>query len=128
MTMQIEKQLTPKLGIDPAVIAASANGTGIDCSGHEEVVYSLQIAAVVSLTSWDVKIEESETVGGAYTDAAGGAFAQITDADHQFHLGVRVNIDKPFQRVAHTLVGTSVAASVSMLLAKPALLPAAAGA
>ena len=128
MSLQIEKQLTPKLGIAPAVIAATADGTGIDCSKHEEVVYVLLIAAVVSLTSWDVKIQESETVGGSYTDISGAAFAQITTADHEFHLGVRVNTAKPFQRVSHTLVGTSVAASVALLLAKPGLIPAAAGA
>ena len=131
MPRQVEKEITPKLGITPQTATATVTGTGIDCSGKEEVVYVLMVGAVSGTSpTLDVKIQESATLGGTYTDITGATIAQVTTATHQLHVGARVNTAKPFQRVLATIAGTtpSFLMSVAMLHAKPALLAAAAGA
>lgn len=131
MARQITSAINPKLGITPQAATATVTGTGIDCSGFEEAVYGLMVGAVSGTTpTLDVKIQESATVGGTYTDITGAAFAQVTTATHQLHLGTRVNTAKPFQRVLATIAGTtpSFTMSVLMLRVNPNLLPAAAGA
>ena len=131
MARQIGSAINPKLGITPQTATATVTGTGIDCSGYEEVVYALMVGAVSGTTpTLDAKIQESATVGGTYTDITGAVFAQVTTATHQLHLSVRVNTAKPFQRVLATIAGTtpSYALSVALLRANPALLAAPAGA
>ncbi len=131
MPRQITTAINPKLGITPGANTSTATGTGVDCSGYEEVVYVAMVGAVSGTTpTLDVKIQECLTSGGTYTDITGAAFAQIVDATHQFHLGVRVNPLKPFQRVLATIAGTSPSftMSVAMLRVNPPLVPAAAGA
>lgn len=132
MALQVEKAITPKLGITPQTATATVTGTGIDCSGHQEVVYALMVGAVSGTTpTLDVAIQESATVGGTYTALSPAvAFAQVTTATHQLHVGAPVNIAKPFQRVVATIAGTtpSFLMSVALLKVNPELLPAAAGA
>lgn len=131
MARQIEKAINPKLGITPQAATATVTGTGIDCSGFEEVVYVLMVGAVSGTSpTLDVAIQESATVGGTYTAITGATIAQVTTATHQFHVGARVNTAKPFQRVVATIAGTtpSFTMSVAMLRVNPVLLPAAAGA
>lgn len=127
MARQIANAINPVNGVTPAALTASANGTGIDCSGYEEVVYTLHVGAVSGTSpTLDVKIQESATLGGTYSDITGAAFAQVTNANHQLHLSTRVNSAKPFQRVVTTIAGTSPSftAGVLALRCNPNLLPA----
>lgn len=124
MARNIAKALVGHLGIVPATISASADGTGIDCSGHEQVLYVAHVGAVNTFTSMDLKIQESATVGGTYTDCPGGGFTQVLAANNVEAVSVKVNPSKPFQRTSLTLVGTSFVGGVSRFKAYPTLLPA----
>ena len=131
MPRQIGTAINPKLGTTPSALTATGSGTGVDCSGYEEVVYVQMIGAVSGTTpTLDTIIEESLTSGGTYTAIAGAVFAQVTTATHQFSLSARVNPLKPFQRVTNTIAGTtpSFTMSVAVLRVNPPLVPAAAGA
>jgi len=131
MSRQVKNLINPKLGLTPQTATSTQTGTGIDCSGYDEVVYVLMVGAVSGTSpTLDVKIQESDAVGGTYADISGAAFAQVTTATHQLHLDTRVNSAKPWQRVVGTITGSSpsFALAVPMLRVNPALQPAAAGA
>ncbi len=130
MAREIKSAINPNTAQAPAAVTASANTTGLDCSGYEEVVYLLAVGAVTGTSpTLDAKVQESATQGGTYTDIAGAAFAQITNANHALHLNARVTPAKPFQRVVLTLGGTTPSFTMAMmqLRCNPPLLPAAAG-
>lgn len=127
MPRSVVNAINPNAAVVPATVSSSANATGLDCSGYEEVVYLVMVGAVTALTSYDVKVQESATLGGTYADITGAAITTITTATHTVHFGTRVNPAKPFQRIVQTLVGTSVVAAIAQLRVNPPLVPAAAG-
>lgn len=133
MSQEILKVFTPKQTLASAARTASANGTGVDTMGYNEVIALLDVGAVAGTTpTLDVKLEESDTSGGTYTAITGATFAQITTANHALSIGIKVGdgIRKRFIRAVATIGGTtpSFTCAVALLLAKPGLLPAAAGA
>lgn len=123
MPRQIANKLTGNLGLVPVVVTASADETGVNCKGYQEVLYVLHCGAVTALTSLDVKIQESATQGGTYADISGGAFSQVTAANEVNALSVRVNPAKPWQRISHTLVGTNILFGVARFLGESDLQP-----
>lgn len=133
MSQEVLKVFTPKQSLVSAARTASANGTGVDTMGYNEVVALLDVGAVSGTSpTLDVKLQESDTSGGTYTDISGAAFAQVTDANHSLTIGVKVGdgVRKRFIRAVATIGGTtpSFTCAIALLLAKPGLLPAAAGA
>lgn len=106
--------------------AATFLGAAVDCSGYGEVTYIMDTGILTGAAcATDVKITESATSGGTYTDITGAAFAQVTASnDVATYLGrVRVNPAKPFQKVSETTSGTVTTCpiSVSAILHKTTL-------
>lgn len=95
--------------------AATTTGTAVDGSGFEFIHYTLDVGTLVGAgCTVAVKITESATSGGAYTDITGAAFASVTSANHNaaYNGEARVNPAKPFQKVSITTSGTVTAAPV----------------
>jgi hypothetical protein len=57
------------------------DGTGIDVGGFDEVMVILNAGGNGASGTLDVKVQESDAVGGSYTDVAGAAFTQVTEAN-----------------------------------------------
>jgi len=92
-----------------ARVSATGSQTGIsivDYIGTLKVVLS---ASKVSGTTptLAVKLEESDTVGGTYTDVTGGGFTTLSDASGTETIHVDTRGLKSFIRVTETLGGTS---------------------
>lgn len=108
-------------------------GAAVDCSGFDKVAYVLDVGAFSGAgNTADLKITESATSGGAYTDITGAVFAQLSSANHNAtYLGeVHVNPLKPFQKVSCTSAGTITTGALSCSallhtggLRKPVLAP-----
>lgn len=88
---------------------ATGNGTGIDTIGFNSALILLDFGNGGGTTpTLDVKIQESDTLGGTYTDITGAVFAQITgsgggDKAGELYLQPR----KRFIRAVRTISGTS---------------------
>lgn len=99
----------------PAARTASANGTGVDVTKYEGTVMAVLDVGTVTGTSptLDAKLQESDTLGGTYTDIPGAAFAQVAGAAQSL---VRVDVDgrKKFIRAAVTIGGTSPSFTCAM--------------
>lgn len=88
---------------------ADANGTGVDVSALEGHAIAVLEAANVSGTTptLDVKLQESDTVGGTYTDIAGAAFTQVTTVAGIQKLALEIQATKKFVRAVVDVGGTS---------------------
>jgi hypothetical protein len=75
----------------------------------------------------DVKVQESDTSGGTYTDIAGAAFAQVTSTtDDSIYVGT-IKLEgsrKRFLRAVAVVATAACLASVTIHLARPVNLPA----
>ena len=132
MSQQTEKKITPKQSLANATRTTSANGSGIDTQGYDEVVALLDVGAVSGTTpTLDLKLQESDTSGGTYTDIPGATIPTVTTSNHALTVSYRTagGGRKRFVRAVATIGGTtpSFACAALILLSKPGLLPAAAG-
>lgn len=95
--------------IAPAAVTTTANQTGVDISTYVgEVAVILTSAAGTGTTpTLDVKLQESDAVGGTYTDISGAAFTQVTTAASVQKINVQVDGLKQFVRVVDTVSGTT---------------------
>lgn len=96
--------------------ATTTNGTAVDCSGYDQVTWLLDCGTFTGASpAADVKIQESATSGGTYTDITGAAFAQVLLAnDEATYLGAcRMSAAKPFQRAVCVSSGTITAIPIS---------------
>lgn len=93
----------------PAARTASANGTGVDLTDYEgELLVILDTAAGTGTSpTLDVKLQESDTLNGTYTDIAGKAFTQVVNAASQQKLTFDVEKAKAFVRAVATIGGTT---------------------
>lgn len=108
--MQIGENANPALSLEAKSYTATANGTAVDCSGYDEATWLINAGTFGGTSpTADLKIQESATSGGTYTDITGAAFTQITTSnDVAVYLGrCRVSPSKPFQRAVITVGGTS---------------------
>ncbi len=133
MSQQLEKKFTPKQSLVSAARTASGNGTGVDTLGAEEIVAVLDVGAVSGTTpTLDVKLQESATSGGTYTDIPGATIPQVTNSNHGLTVSYKPNVGGRlrFVRAIATIGGTtpSFTCAVVILVARPLILPAAAGA
>jgi len=91
-----------------ARITSTASATGIDISAYIGTIKVVLSATKVSGTdpTNDAKLQESDTVGGTYTDVTGGGFTQLTDSGTEtLHVDTRGL--KSFIRLTETIGGTS---------------------
>lgn len=95
--------------IAPAAVTATANQTGVDISTYvgELAVILTSAAGTGTTPTLDVKLQESDAVGGTYTDISGAAFTQVTTAASVQKINVQVDGLKQFVRVVDTVSGTS---------------------
>ena len=93
-------------GSHGVVSAYTLLGTAINVLGHTTVVYLTPVNNGSSGTV-DVKIQESDTLAGTYTDWATGAFTQVTEANDTTIQEKAYTGSKAYIRtVAKTLVST----------------------
>jgi hypothetical protein len=89
--------------------AGTTNGTGQDVSnleGHAIAILDVTAESGTSPTL-DVKLQESDTVGGTYTDIVGAAFTQVTTVSGLQKLALEIQMTKKFVRAVGTAGGTS---------------------
>lgn len=95
----------------PATRTSSANGTGIDCSEYEGSVLAMVHSAAGTGTTptLDVKLQDSDAVGGTYADIPGAVFTQIDDTAGGSIQGIQVDASgaKAFIRAVATIAGTT---------------------
>jgi hypothetical protein len=96
----------------------TVNGVGIDCSSSDYAGISVITGAVTDGTH-TISVEESDTVGGAYTAIPAarvqGTVPAITTANPntQFVFGVYLNVAKPFVRVTNVTTGATTGGFLS---------------
>jgi hypothetical protein len=93
--------------IQPSALTTTTNGSAIDLILSDGSCFaSLHVGAVTGTTpTLDVKIQESDTSGGTYSDITGATFAQQTTATH--HLWINFKRSKRFCRAVATIGGSS---------------------
>ena len=99
------------------VVAASGTGSAIDLQGYEgDMAVLLDAEAGGSGVTYAVKLTESDTSGGTYTDVTGGAFT-TTSANTASLQKITVNVSalKRFVKVSVTAAGSSPAGAVAVI-------------
>lgn len=86
----------------------TGNGTGVDISSFVGQGAFLLTSAAGTGTAplYDAKLQDSDTLGGTYTDIAGAVFTQVGGAASAQKVTVNLDAAKSFIRVAETLGGT----------------------
>jgi len=98
--------------------SADTNGTGVDVLLLEgKAIAILDITNVSGTTpTADVKLQESDTQGGTYTDIAGAAFTQVTTGASLQKIAVEIDPAKRWARAALDVGGTSPVYGVAVTL------------
>lgn len=94
----------------PAAVTATANGTAVDTFGYNSAAVALEVGAVTGTTpTLDVKLQESDTSGGTYTDISGATFTQVTASNSSQIIRVEGlgTSRKRFLRAVATIAGTT---------------------
>lgn len=96
---------------------ASYNGTAFDTIDYDGTIKVITHAGLPAGTTetLDLKIQESDTSGGTYTDISGATAAQITTTAASREINVDVSASKRFIRVVGTIAGTSPSYTVSSI-------------
>lgn len=105
--------------LPPQSLAASANGAGLDVglAAHPLSLVAVLGAITGTAPTLDIRLQESDTAGGTYTDVPGGAFRQIVAADAGTMVFAYVKKStKRFVRAAAVVAGTTPAILASMTL------------
>lgn len=93
----------------PARKIASENGAAIDLQqyvGDLKLVLSASAGGGTTPTL-DIKLQESDTAGGAFTDIPSGAFAQVAATSSTQSITIDADARKRFIRAITTITGTS---------------------
>lgn len=94
-----------------AVRTSTVTGSAIDVRQYEgkgQVILSTSAATAGTSPTLNVKLTESATSGGSYTDVASGAFEEVTDAaDSTQMIPIDFAASKGFLKVVGTIGGTS---------------------
>lgn len=100
-------------------VTADVTPAGVDVSAYEGVaLFTLDANHIDGTTpTLDVKLQESDTVGGSYTDVPGGAFAQVTTTDSFQQIKVNLDGRKKFIGALLDVGGTSPDYRVSVVMA-----------
>ena len=86
-----------------------STSNGVDCSTLDGfAVAHLSVNAISGTTpTLDVKLQECDTVGGSYSDVAGGAFTQVTTVDGDQQLIIEISKCKKFVAMLVDVGGTT---------------------
>ena len=94
-------------------VTATGNGTGVDVTqftGDIAVLLSCKAAGGTSPTL-DVKLQDSDAVGGTYTDIPGATFTQVTDAGSSAAVLLKITLQvgtvNKFIRAVRTIGGSA---------------------
>jgi len=99
------------------VVTATATGSAIDLLGYEgDMAVLLDAEAGGAGITYAVKLTESDTSGGTYTDVTGGAFTTTT-ADTASLQKITVNVTnlKRFVKATATVAGGTGAGAVAVI-------------
>lgn len=101
----------------PADVAATANGTGVDlqpyASSPREMKAVLSAEAMGSSQTFDVKLQESDSLSTGYTDITGAAFTQVANAASFQTIHFQTN--KRYVRAAATASASAAGAAAAVL-------------
>lgn len=112
--------------IRPITATSTQTGSGVDTTGYNSLAASLEVGVVSGTTpTLDVKLQESDTSGGTYTDISGATFTQVTATGNSQIIRVEglnqgTSGRKRFIRAVGTIAGTtpSFAFGVELLLGR----------
>lgn len=108
--MSVEQANVVEL-IPMAVRTSTVTGTGVDVSAYTgtcQVILQSSAATAGTSPTLNVKVQQADTLGGAYTDVTGAAFAQVTGAaDVTQMIAILPDEIKPFIRVLGTIGGSA---------------------
>lgn len=91
----------------PQRATSTVTGTGIDTMGYNDAMITLEVGTVSGTTpTLDGKVQESDTLGGTYTDITGATFAQVTASNNTQKIRL-VGRTKRYIRFVGTIAGTS---------------------
>lgn len=92
-----------------AARTATVNGTGVDVTQFVgEIAVVLDSAAGTGTSpTMDVKLQDSDAVGGTYADIPGATFTQVVDAVAAQKIAVKVGGVNKFIRAVATIGGTT---------------------
>jgi len=99
--------------IVPAVLTSTTTGTGIAVTGFRSLLAVLTVGAVSAVgdETCDVKLQDSDAVGGTYADITGATFTQITAAPSPVTDVTFVEVDllprNAFVRAVATIAGST---------------------
>jgi len=99
------------------VVAATATGSAIDLLGYEgDMAGLLDAEAGGASITYAVKLTESDTSGGTYTDVTGGAFTTTTANTASLQkITVNVTSLKRFVKATATVAGGTGAGAVAVI-------------
>lgn len=96
-------------GVHTETVTASGNGAGFYVGAGRRMDSIATIGGPVTGTSptLDMKYQESDTLGGSYTDIPGGAHAQKTAADTGLPGRITFRTTKDYIRAVKTIGGSA---------------------
>ena len=99
------------------VVTATATGSAIDLLGYEgDMAVLLDAEAGGASITYAVKLTESDTYGGTYTDVTGGAFTTTTANTASLQkITVNVTSLKRFVKATATVAGGTGAGAVAVI-------------
>ena len=99
------------------VVTATATGSAIDLLGYEgDMAVLLDAEAGGASITYAVKLTESDTSGGTYTDVTGGAFTTtIANTASLQKITVNVTSLKRFVKATATVAGGTGAGAVAVI-------------
>ena len=90
---------------------STLTGSAVDLRKYEgvgQIILQCEAASAGTDPTMNVKIQESATSGGSYTDVSGAAFTEVTDAaDSTQMIAIDLAACKGFVKVIGTIGGTS---------------------
>tara|TARA_R110000772_G_scaffold14002_1_gene40810 strand:+ start:2125 stop:2502 length:378 start_codon:yes stop_codon:yes gene_type:complete len=107
-----------QLAVRPTALSASTGvGSAIDLNDYEgDIVFSLDASAGGASITYAVKITESDTSGGAYTDVSGGGFTtSAANTAVQEKIYVNSNDMKRYIKASVTVAGGTGTGYVSVV-------------
>lgn len=94
-----------------AVRTSTITGSAVNVKKYEgkgQVILTTSAATAGTTPALNVKLTESATSGGSYTDVTNGDFAEVTDAgDSTQMIPIDFDASKGFLKVVGTITGTS---------------------
>lgn len=96
----------------PSTITTTTNGTGKDSAGHKDVLCILSLGDFTGTSpTVTVKLQNSDAVGGTYTDIVGATFGTIDGTGDTIVKAGRVRLSgnrtKKWIRAVATVTGTT---------------------